>query len=53
MEEVEIQMEIDGALLGRQPVSRGLRRRGPPPPDPLHDHPYLEFPDDTPASRHF
>ncbi|KAM0019185.1 hypothetical protein Hdeb2414_s0026g00682601 [Helianthus debilis subsp. tardiflorus] len=48
----EIQMEIDGAPPGGQPVPRGPRRRRPPPPDPLQGHPYLEFPDGTPASRH-
>ncbi|KAJ0591814.1 hypothetical protein HanHA300_Chr03g0077611 [Helianthus annuus] len=48
MEDDEIQMEMDMD----PPVPRGLRRRRPPPVEPLQGHAYLEFIDGTPASRH-
>ncbi|MFS7951751.1 hypothetical protein Hanom_Chr07g00598801 [Helianthus anomalus] len=48
----DIQVELDGASSGGQPVQRGPRRRRLPPPDTLKGHPYLEFPDGTPAARH-
>ncbi|KAJ0524813.1 hypothetical protein HanHA300_Chr09g0304871 [Helianthus annuus] len=52
MEDDEIQIDIDGASPGDQPVPWGPPWRREQPPDPLHSNPYQEFPDGTPAARH-
>ncbi|KAM0014628.1 hypothetical protein Hdeb2414_s0034g00725951 [Helianthus debilis subsp. tardiflorus] len=53
MEDDDIQLELDGAPPGGQPVQQGPRQRRLQPPDTLQGHPYLEFPDGTDAARHF